>query len=54
MVKQIIIRMNYNTLKRIKKEFPSFPNETMPSYFGRLAVFMEETNQCKEVVRAND
>jgi len=45
MVKQITARMNYNTLKRLFKAFPSYKNEKMSSYFGRIAKRLEELKQ---------
>jgi len=41
MVKQIVVRLNYNTLKRLMKSFPSYKGETMPNYFNRLARALE-------------
>ena len=41
MVKSIIIRMNLNTLARIKKAYKPFPKESVASYFSRLAKFLE-------------
>jgi len=42
MVKSVIIRMNLNTLSRIKKVFSAYPNESASSYFSRLAKHLEE------------
>ena len=42
--KQLVVRMNYNTFVRIKASFPATRNESMASYFNRLAVHLEEIN----------
>ena len=44
MVKSIIIRINFNTLLRLKAVFPSPRNETAKDYFQRLAKFLEENS----------
>jgi len=42
MVKSLIVRMNYNSLERIKSVFPMINSkETMVSYFNRLAKALE-------------
>ena len=40
--KQFIARMNYNTFVRLKASFPAKRNESMASYFNRLAVYLNE------------
>ena len=39
--KQVIVRMRYNTLLRIKKQFPAKPNESLADYFERIAEILE-------------
>ena len=41
MTKQIIIRINYNTFKRLRAVFPSLRNETAKDYFQRLVKYLE-------------
>lgn len=40
--KQAMIRIKYNTLVRLQKTFPAMRNESMKSYFERIAKYMEE------------
>jgi len=47
MVKQLIIRINYNTFKRLKAVFPSLRNESMKDYFQRLVKYLEEENESR-------
>ena len=42
MVKQLVIRINYNTLVRIRRMLPSTKGEKMVAYFNRVAKWMEE------------
>ena len=44
MVNQVIIRINYNTLVRLKAIFPSMRGETMKDYFNRVVKYIEEYN----------
>ena len=39
--KQLLVRMNYNTFVRLKAVFRAYHNESMASYFNRLAVHLE-------------
>ena len=40
-MKTFIIRIGYNTFKRIKAVFPAYRDETTASYFSRLAKYLE-------------
>lgn len=44
MEKEIIIRIKYNSLVRIKKIFRPIRYESVASYFRRLAKWLEVTN----------
>jgi hypothetical protein len=41
MVKTTTVRMNLNTLHRIKRVVKADPKETLPDYFNRVARHME-------------
>ena len=38
----IVVRMNLNTLLRLKKMFPALGDETVKNYFQRLAKYLED------------
>ena len=39
--RQLLVRMNYNTFVRLKAVFRAYHNESMASYFSRLAIKLE-------------
>jgi hypothetical protein len=46
-VKQIIIRMKWNTYLRIRRVFLGKRNESIANYFERLAKHLEEVKNVK-------
>ena len=42
MVESIVVRLNYNTLKRLKIAFPNLRGESAKDYFQRLAKYLED------------
>ena len=42
MAESIVIRINYNTLRRLKVAFPNLRGESAKDYFQRLAKYLEK------------
>ena len=53
MAKSLVVRMNYNTLKRLMIGFPSYHGETMSNYFKRLATYLNQLKGGNERANGN-